>query len=183
MFWRHIESFIKAWPTNFILSNLRVKQILMAQIGLDFCVHSFLSLACTLSTYIHTYMYVQYHVSCVFILFVHPWVFFSTWHDFIWTLCIKRNDLFVCISWGIVSLPIRKSWFLSPVDSEYIHYFVHVAANIFWLTGLYRFILCIVAAFYSKDWMPHDILCNILDICFMLISFDNVLAIFVSCVC
>lgn len=75
----------------------------------------------------------------------------STWHDFIWTLCIKRNDLFVCISWGIVSLPIRKSWFLSPVDSEYIHYFVHVAANIFWLTGLYRFILCIVAAFYSKD--------------------------------
>lgn len=81
-------------------------------------------------------MYVQYHVSCVFILFVHPWVFFSTWHDFIWTLCIKRNDLFVCISWGIVSLPIRKSWFLSPVDSEYIHYFVHVAANIFWLTGL-----------------------------------------------
>lgn len=40
-------------PTNFILSKLRVEQILMAQIGLDFCVHSFLSLACTLHTYIH----------------------------------------------------------------------------------------------------------------------------------
>lgn len=186
MFWRHIESFIKAWPTNFILSNLRVEQILMAQIGLDFCVHSFLSLACTLSTYIHTYIHTcMYNIMFpvyLYSLYIHE-SSLSTWHDFIWTLCIKRNDLFVCISWGIVSLPIRKSWFLSPVDSEYIHYFVHVAANIFWLTGLYRFILCIVAAFYSKDWMPHDILCNILDICFMLISFDNVLAIFVSCVC
>lgn len=134
------------------------------------------------SIYIHTCMYNIMFPVYLYSLYIHE-SSLSTWHDFIWTLCIKRNDLFVCISWGIVSLPIRKSWFLSPVDSEYIHYFVHVAANIFWLTGLYRFILCIVAAFYSKDWMLHDILCNILDMCFMLISFDNVLAIFVSCVC
>lgn len=103
------------------------------------------------SIYIHTCMYNIMFPVYLYSLYIHE-SSLSTWHDFIWTLCIKRNDLFVCISWGIVSLPIRKSWFLSPVDSEYIHYFVHVAANIFWLTGLYRFILCIVAAFYSKDW-------------------------------
>lgn len=180
MFWRHIESFIKAWPTNFILSNLRVEQILMAQIGLDFCVHSFLSLACTLSTYIHICTISCF--LCIYTLCTSMSLLFQL-GMILYEHCIKRNDLFVCISWGIMSLPIRKSWFLSPVGSEYIHYFVHVAANIFWLTGLYRFILCIVAAFYSKDWMPNDILCNILDMCFMLISFDNVLAIFVSCVC
>lgn len=71
MFWRHIESFIKASPTNFILSNLRVEQILMARIGLDFCVHSFLSLACTLSTYIHTCMYNIMFPVYLYSLYIH----------------------------------------------------------------------------------------------------------------
>lgn len=176
MFWRHIESFIKAWPTNFILSKLRVEQILMAQIGLDFCVHSFLSLACTLSTYIHVCTISCF--LCIYTLCTSMSLLFQL-GMILYEHCVSKEMIYL----SIVSLPIRKSWFLSPVDSEYIHYFVHVAANIFWLTGLYRFILCIVAAFYSKDWMPHDILCNILDMCFVLISFDNVLAIFVSCVC
>lgn len=145
----------------------------MAQIGFDFCVHSIMAWACTraLTTF------VKYHDSFVFILlYIHD-SSLSTWHDFIWTLDIRMIYLSVFLEEQGHFL--CKSYFLSPVDSEYIHYFMHVAAKIFCLTG-YWFILCNVAAFYSRHWMLHDILCNILDICFMLISFDNV-AIFFMC--
>lgn len=132
--------------------------------------------------YIYICMYNIMFFVYLYFLYIYDF-FFLIWYDFIWILCIKRNDLFVCIFWGIVLFFICKSWFLFFVDLEYIYYFVYVVVNIFWLIGLYWFILCIVVVFYSKDWMFYDILCNIFDMCFVLILFDNVLVIFVLCVC
>lgn len=147
----------------------------MAQIGFDFCVHSIMAWACTraLTTF------VKYHDSFVFILlYIHD-SSLSTWHDFIWTLDIRMIYLSVFLEEQGHFL--CKSYFLSPVDSEYIHYFMHVAAKIFCLTG-YWFIFFVMLQHSTADTECSMTFCAIFLI-FASCWYHLTMWLFFSCVC